>query len=121
MNQQEEFLNAYIAAALWSTNDESTEEGGYPLDENYDETDLAEETRQSMKEDCEKFFHAHYDDIEENVSQAGHDFWLTRNGHGAGFWCHEEYWTDEVGKRLTKACEKWGEVYLYVGDGKIYE
>jgi hypothetical protein len=50
--------------------------------------------------------------------QGGHDFWLTRNGHGAGFWDGD--WPEEVGKRLTEASKKYGEVYLYVQDGKIF-
>lgn len=46
------------------------------------------------------------------------DFWLTRNGHGVGFWDRD---VGAVGDRLTKACKKFGETYLYVGDdGKIH-
>src|SRR5947209_7144518 len=38
------FLQAYIVAALWSTTDESTPEGGDFLAENYGPADLAPET-----------------------------------------------------------------------------
>jgi hypothetical protein len=51
------------------------------------------------------------------MSRAGHDFWLTRNGHGAGFWDGE--WYKEVGERLTKASKAFGEVNIYVGDGDL--
>ena len=52
-------------------------------------------------------------------SQAGHDFWLTRNGHGAGFWDGD--WPDRTGHRLSEAAKSYGEYHLYVGDdGKIY-
>lgn len=52
-------------------------------------------------------------------AQNGHDFWLTRNGHGVGFW--DRGYDKEVGDALTKASESFGEVDLYVGDdGRIY-
>ena len=35
------FTNAYIETMLWSTNDESDEKGGEPLDTNYGPTDIA--------------------------------------------------------------------------------
>ena len=57
--------------------------------------------------------HAGYD-----KDQAGYDFWLTRNHHGAGFW---DRGLDGVGRALTDAAHVYGEVNLYVGDnGRIY-
>ena len=44
----EDFVDSYIEAALWSTNDESDESGGEPLDQNYDSSDIAEETEDEM-------------------------------------------------------------------------
>jgi hypothetical protein len=56
--------------------------------------------------------------VDMSPTQAGHDFWLTRNGHGAGFW---DRGLGEVGRRLTDACKPYGSAYLYVGDnGMIY-
>jgi hypothetical protein len=52
------------------------------------------------------------------AARAGHDFWLTRNGHGAGFW---DRGLGDLGERLSKAAKVYGEVYLYPGDdGKVY-
>ena len=45
--------------------------------------------------------------------RAGHDLWLTRNHHGAGFW---DRGLGEVGERLTKAAHGLGERSLYAGD-----
>jgi len=57
--------------------------------------------------------------IGHDVVKGCHDFWLTRNGHGAGFWDGD--WDDETGKRLTTISKKYVEIDLYVGDdGKIY-
>jgi hypothetical protein len=50
--------------------------------------------------------------------QAAMDFWLTRNGHGAGFWDHD---LGAIGQRLTANAKAYGEAYLYLGRfGHIY-
>jgi hypothetical protein len=52
---------------------------------------------------------------------AGHDFWLTRNGHGAGFWDRTPLEKGKLGDELTKLCKAFGESDLYWGDdGGIY-
>jgi hypothetical protein len=54
--------------------------------------------------------------------RAGHDFWLTRNHHGAGFWDRGELDARGIGKRLTDHAHSYGGVDLYVGDdGRIYQ
>ncbi len=112
-----EFMDAYIAAALWSSTHQESDE---PLDENYESTDIAPATMQKMIEDSLAFIDANMDDIMENMSRAGHDFWLTRNGHGAGFWDGDP-WAKDVGERLTQSAHAFGGVDLSVGDdGKIY-
>lgn len=126
------FTRAYIVAALWSTNDESTPQGGVPLDQNYDESDLAPECLTRMVADCQDFqtanaallkrayAHPCYQGTAEYspVDRAGHDFWLTRNGHGAGYW---DRGLGAIGDRLSTVAEVYGDVDLYVGDdGKIY-
>ena len=120
------FTLAYIEAALWSTNDESNEQGGEPLDANYGIEDIDAATLGVIVADCECFQKENADDISTGGDaqysankHAGHDFLFTRNHHGCGFWDGE--WENEVGDRLTKACQAYGEVDLYVGDdGKIY-
>lgn len=113
------FTNAYIETALWSSMDESDEQGGEPLDANYGIDDIAPETLARTIADCEAFQLAHADAISDELELAGHDFWLTRNGHGAGFWDGD--WEDEIGKRLTEASDVYGSVDLYVGDdGLVY-
>jgi len=115
-----EFLTAYIEAALWSTSDDEEADRGEFLDEYFGFEDLAPETLQEMQEDCQKFLTENQEDIGDRQRRAGHDFWLTRNGHGCGFWDGD--WPEEVGARLTASSKLFGEVYLYVGDdGKIYQ
>ncbi len=53
------FTAAYIVCALWSSTDNSTPSGGEPLDQNYDVTDIAPESLERIKSDCERFQQAH--------------------------------------------------------------
>lgn len=43
--------------------------------------------------------------------QIGHDIWLTRNGHGTGFWCRDAdtYGTEEVRDALDSVAAAMGE------------
>lgn len=111
------FTRQYIETALWSTNDESDERGGEPLDENYSISDIAPETMKMMIEDCAEFQEQYSDLLAASGlddEKAGHYFWLSRNGHGAGFF-------DEDLNELQEAAKSYGEVDLYVGDdGLIY-
>lgn len=123
----DDFLEGYITAALWSSNDESDESGGNPLDQNYSRDDIAPELMEKMIEDCRKFLEKCGHLItEENMvgrgemfSQAGHDFWLTRCGHGCGFFDGD--WKEPAATILTDVCNEFGECWLTVEeDGKIY-
>ena len=124
--KKNEFILGYVTCAIWA----SIGDDEQPLDEKYDGDDIAPETRKAMEKDCEKFIaeneaalgdyaeiigsHPEYTESEK----AGHDFWLTRNAHGAGFW---DRGIGETGDTLTKASEGFGGVDLYVGDdGKLY-
>lgn len=55
---------------------------------------------------------------DDQIVQAGHDFWLTRNGHGAGFWDGD--WP-KYGDMFTKWAQGYGEAYAqfedYDGEG----
>jgi len=93
--------------------------------------DIAEETLTQMIADCATFqqdnaewiiseYRTHADHVDNTIdSQAGHDFWLTRCGHGCGFWDGD--WTEPAATGLTEAGKRYGNVDLYVGDdGRIY-
>lgn len=110
------FQRGYLETALWSSTDNADDSGGSPLDENYSIDDIAPDALAQMLKDCDNF-------QEENAallakagddSQNGHDFWLTRNGHGAGFW--DRGYPSKVGDGLSKSCKAYGSVDLYVGD-----
>jgi hypothetical protein len=115
----DEFTYAYFEAALWSSNDESDESGGDPLDQNYGIGDFAPEARKAMITDAKDFQKRFGKLIEDDDprttygrwAQAGHDFWLTRNGHGVGFWEPGDW--PKHGDELSEAAKSYGECYLY--------
>ena len=121
------FTRAYVKTALWSSNDGDDE----PLDANYGIDDIDPDTLSKRVADCAAFQARHYDLIVaegsclrcgpdyDEVGHAGHDFWLTRNGHGAGFWDGD--WSKVAGTILDNAAKAYPEIDLYVGDdGKIH-
>ena len=128
----EQFTNAYITAALWA----SCDNDGEPMDSNYDKSDIAPKTLEKMKADCADFYSANASDIQcdnapmseywdrsseqdRKADMAGHDFWLTRCGTGAGFW--DGKWPEPQATRLTDASQAFGNVDLYIGDdGKVW-
>jgi hypothetical protein len=104
----------YTQCAAWS----STDENGEPLD-SYQFSDVAEK---KMREDLDKFVEYmecnpellnRYEELGGTPEQFAHDFWLTRNGHGAGFW---DRGLGEIGTRLTTAAETFGTCDLYLNE-----
>ena len=119
-----ELFDAYRECALWSSNDESTPSGGEPFDRNYDESHFSPEANATMARDCAEFLARARETLracesldyapDDTYEQAGHDFWLTRNGHGAGFWDGD--WPKFEADRLDYIACSFGECHLYVGD-----
>ncbi len=129
LSSRQEYLDsmllAYIQAALWSSNDDSDDNEGVPLDTTYTKEDLAPSAREMMSADCVYFLtkcrQAGVDVFVLDPKQVGHDFWLTRNHHGAGFWdCPTSVYPKDVGQQLTDMAHSFREVSLVVGDGLIY-
>jgi hypothetical protein len=131
-HELDEFTKAYIECALWAENDNADDSGGEPLDQNYSVDDFDQDALLIIKADCERFQRENAADlIESNCltsgvargewtvdGQAGHDFWLTRNGHGCGFWETSD-WREESGKRLTQASKRFGQCTIDAYRGKL--
>ena len=103
---------AAVECALWSTADEDGN-----LDATYTGSDLAPETLENLAMDVTLFIEENLDDLQASglsAGQIGHDFILTRNHHGAGFW--DRGLEEALGNRLTDACDPYGSFDLYVGD-----
>lgn len=118
-------VQGYLECALWSST-ECDEDGNdcHPLDDNYGVDDIAPEAVVSAIDDCQDFVDlatevgVDLNAIGMEPSTIGHDFWLTRNGHGAGFWDRD---LGKVGDQLTRWSKTFSGIDPYVGDdGFIY-
>lgn len=118
MSYASKFFTAYVECALWS----STGENDVPLDRDFTADDIEISTHVRMLEECNVFVQcAEVASLLTGIDaeQAGHDFWLSRNGHGAGFW---DRGLGEIGEKLTKLAHQAGSRTLYVGhDRLIYQ
>ena len=136
MRALDNFTRHYLIAALWAGVDDNCD----PLDAHYDMSDIADATIEKARKDCAEFqrlagpllaqayqFYidsgkAAHPDAGSAEACAGHDFLLTRNRHGTGFW--DRGMPDNLGQRLTSLCHDgrtFPEVSFYVGDdGRIY-
>ena len=115
------FTRAYLTCMLWAETDSSTPSGGEPLDSNYDLDDLAPIASATARRECRDFQRGAEGLITGKEEQAGHDFWLTRNGHGAGFWDRPEVYGKTNAEILTRLAHACGEKDAVIGDdGLIY-
>jgi hypothetical protein len=125
LDSLDDFTRGYIGAILFSTTDNSDESGGKPLDVNYSEYDISSSAMAQIKRDCKAFqkenrsllSQAYLEDGRYDEHKAGFDFWLTREGHGAGFW---DRGFGAVGDALTKNSKTYGSFDLYVNKGKVF-
>lgn len=114
------FLQGYLECAIWSSTDESDDSGGEPLDKNYDVNAFTKKALESAELECAAFIKAakHWlDAVGCTAESAGHDFWLTRNGHGVGFW-DRDYGDD--GDRLSDVATSFGERHIYVNRKRLH-
>jgi hypothetical protein len=109
-------VTQYLATAVWSSHTWS-EEGdcGESLqEEGYDEDCFSASAVSEAHDDCAAFYDANLADLLDiEAGQAGHDFWLTRNGHGTGFW---DRGNAAIGERLADAARVYGECDVTVDD-----
>lgn len=109
-----EAIAGYQECAIWTT----TDDDGEPVDH----CDLSDDAAAELGDDVVRFLatvsvtdlQAAYErDPTTTWSQFGHDFWLTRNGHGAGFW---DRGLGEMGQRITELAKVEGSRETYVNE-----
>jgi hypothetical protein len=113
-------LAAFLAAAVWSETDAINEgDEPQPLDAlGFTVDDLTASAVGTATDDVRDFLKANWGDVHGmDPAQVGHDFLLTRNHHGAGFW---DRGLGDVGDRLTDACRPYGSYSLYVVGGEVH-
>jgi len=116
MSYAEKFFAAYVKCALWAETDGETDQSF--IDRGFTIENLSPEATDKMRQDCKRFCESSQGAACLNASgltpeQAGQDFWLTRNHHGAGFWDRDLAYT---GEELTRLAHDASICTLYVGD-----
>lgn len=112
-----DFVEAYIEGLLFTEEEALGLSGADVLTEDL----FSNGAFQAIYTECADFFFGEYAEMEAAIaefphygfSQAGHDFWLTRNGHGAGFW---DRGIGKHGEELTKASKDYGETHAYMDE-----
>lgn len=99
---------AYLTALYWT---ETGDDGQPPSD-----AEITPLCNAKALNDCAAFYRAVTQNVQDFLpvldwSQIGHDFWLTRNGHGAGFWDRPEVYGPLGSKWLTAMAQACGEHY----------
>lgn len=133
MLDREALYSGYVHAALWSTVDDTHPDHdpvtgcGPALSERFSAADLDPQTNARLREQVLTWADEHAADLDAYVAQvggdcgglsasecAGHDLWLTSNGHGTGFW---DRGLGAVGDQLADAARAFGERHFYADDG----
>ena len=104
---QDKILESYLECALWT--EDIKEKTIY---------DVGTSTKTTAKNDIAAFVERSGNLLEGwEDEQIGHDFWLTRNGHGAGFWDRGI----EGGDKLTIIAKSFKELNVWVSElGVVY-
>lgn len=119
------FLDGYLECLAWTNEDEP----------GFSEASFSPDLLAKAEADCDRFQTEQAELLDlayaegYTLARAGHDLWLTRNGHGAGYWDRNELavWIEDrqpkqtIGDALSDAAKAMGQLDAYVGDdGMIY-
>jgi hypothetical protein len=119
-----------LIALLWSEKDDEgnpLDSGDYPISDSLKakvtaDWDSFREKAEALGFDAEEHraMMLHPDCEGDAWNAVAHDFILTRNHHGAGFW-DTGRWLEPWASKLTTLAHSFGELSCYIGDdGAIY-
>lgn len=107
----DKILDNYLEAAIW-TNEED-------LSKSYTIYDFDDVAKENAKSDIINFVSKAKEFLTGIAEeQIGHDFWLTRNHHGAGFW--DRGYDENIGEKLTEISHEFKESTVVEDDGKLF-
>ncbi len=123
-------VREYIGTLLWSESCNGTAGGDHEHNTDnpedcdasldyigYDADSLAPEARKEIEQDVRDFCEANAADLADlDPAEIGHNFLLSRNRHGTGFW--DRGWAAR-GDRLHEAATVYGSTNAYVGDDDL--
>ncbi len=104
-------IESYLEAALWDSESDYREELA-------DKTifDFSYNAKKQAKEEIKWFLDKAGDVFSEILNtEIGHDLWLSRNGHGSGFFDRAGYEDDDA-EFLMDLARILGEINIYVND-----
>jgi len=104
--QMDDFMSSYLETMAFT--------------EEVDTAKLSNEMCVQVLRECATFYLRAVRYINGREVEAAHDFWLTRNHHGAGFWDGD--WEEPACSILDALSEEFGEACVYQGDdGFLYQ
>lgn len=105
------FLRGYLACAEWLAGCDVNPDGELSDDRRDKARGWTRRAQREARQDCRAFLKAQRADLTaycvasgRDMESAGHDFWLSRNGHGGGFF---DRGNDPVFDRLQGAARVW--------------
>lgn len=101
-------VDSYLETALWSEEDKEELQGKSIYD-------FSDKAREQAEEEIEWFI-SNADDALNDIDNEsiGHDLWLSRNGHGAGFF--DRGYDDDVEEILEHLSDVLGTIYIEVNE-----
>lgn len=116
----DKFTKAFIEAMFFTESGDNLKDAGI--------NEISAELMDKITKECKEFQKEAGDLIQDKYCNykgctveeyAGHDFWLTRNGHGAGFWDGD--WAEPTATKLYELSKRFGQMDVYLGDdGMVY-
>ncbi len=116
-----QFILGYQECALWASTDTIDGEESVECD-SVNDAEWSDTAFEEILRECKDFLDANRADLDAaNIHRPwdhlGHDFFLTRNRHGIGFW---DRGLGDVGARLTKAAHVYSTSQPYLGDDRLW-
>lgn len=125
MDSRDLFIEGYIDCAYWAEDEQQAEDGSYYHLSTFEN---APDTLATLRQQAGDWYDANSDVIAALVDaekgprgweHAGHDFWLTRNGYGCGFWDSDRWVNTDAAMKLNTASKTVGPSLLYLGDDDL--
>lgn len=117
-----------LEVILWSECDIDEDGNSEPLDKNHSIHDIDKESVEMIlgkyREFRNEYFHECLESIEDKelysniVCQFSMDYWLSCNGHGAGFF--DSIWGNDQCKKMQELAKQEGSYYAYSDNGIVY-
>ena len=115
--QLDYFVKGYCIALLWASIYHDQDRETF-LDENHCIDDISSRSMKIIRNECQMFMNHAHDTLDNgDLEQHGHDFFMTRQGHGVGF--YDRDLPKDKAKTLDRIARGFREQYIYAHNGKV--